>query len=202
MRRFVLWRGLDAWRAEAACVEMMGEGLRATGTQLGIDPVSYRLDYELDASENFATRRLEVEATAGTWTRRLLLERDGGVWRCEAGEEGDADLPPVGGEVDGLGEALDCDLGFSPLTNTMPIRRHALHEREGGADFVMAWVSVPDLGLHASRQRYEHVRRDADAPIVRFLDRGLFEGFTAELELDGDGLVRVYPGLARRVEST
>ena len=64
----------------------------------------------------------------------------------------------------------------------------------------MAWISVPDLGVVASAQRYEHVRADAEGSVVRFLDRGLFPGFEAELHLDGSGLVRVYPGLAERVE--
>jgi hypothetical protein len=201
MRRLVLWRGLDEWRAEAACVELDDRGMRATGTQLGVDPVPYRLDYELDAGDGFVTRTLEVDSTGGGWTRSLRLERDGGVWRCEATEAGDAPLPPAGGPVEGLADALDCDIGFSPLTNLMPVRRHALHERDGSADFVMAWISVPDLGLRASAQRYEHVRGLDDGAIVRFVDRGLFEGFTAELELDADGLVRVYPGLARRVEA-
>jgi uncharacterized protein len=201
VRRLLLWRGLDEWRAEAACVDLDDRGVRATGTQLGVDPVPYRLDYELDASDGFVTRTLEVEATGGGWTRSMRLERDGGVWRCVTEEEGEAPLPPAGGEVAALGEALDCDLGFSPLTNTMPIRRHALHESPGAEDFVMAWVAVPELGLHASAQRYEHVRRHDDGAVVRFVDRGLFEGFTAELELDSDGLVRVYPGLARRVEA-
>jgi hypothetical protein len=44
------------------------------------------------------------------------------------------------------------------------------------------------------------VRRQEDGALVRFVDLGLFEGFTAELELDTDGFARVYPGLARRVE--
>lgn len=201
MRRLLLWRGLDVWRAEIVSVELTGKGVRASGTQLGVDPLPYRLDYELDASDGFVTRVLEVDATGGGWTRSLRLERDDGIWRYEPAEEGNAPgLPPAGGAVDRLGDALDCDLGFSPLTNLMPVRRHALHERPGRADFMMAWVSVPDLGLHASRQRYEHVRREGERAIVRFLDLGLFAGFTAELELDADGLVRVYPGLARRVE--
>jgi hypothetical protein len=58
----------------------------------------------------------------------------------------------------------------------------------------MAWVSVPDLGLLVSAQRYEHVREGRRA----LVDRGLFPGFTAELEVDDDGLALVYPGLARR----
>jgi hypothetical protein len=63
----------------------------------------------------------------------------------------------------------------------------------------MAWVSVPDLGLHPSRQRYEHIRRDSDGATVRFRElEG--DGFEAELVLDRDGLIVVYPQLARRVD--
>jgi uncharacterized protein len=91
-------------------------------------------------------------------------------------------------------DVLDCDLALSPLTNAMPILRHGLHEQPGSADFTMAWVDVPSLAVHESRQRYEHV-----APgVVRFVDRGQFDVFTAELELDRDGLVVRYPGLAER----
>jgi hypothetical protein len=106
--------------------------------------------------------------------RRLVLVRDGEGW------------------IEG---ALDCDLGLSPLTNAMPVHRTGLLHRPGAEDFLMTWVSVPDLVVHASAQRYEHVRPG----VVRYVDRGQFEGFTAELAFDADGLVLDYPGLARRV---
>jgi hypothetical protein len=54
----------------------------------------------------------------------------------------------------------------------------------------MAWVSLPDLKVHRSEQRYEHLAPGR----VRFSS----DGFTADLELDADGLVITYPGLARR----
>ena len=76
----------------------------------------------------------------------------------------------------------------------MPVRRSRLDERPGSEDFAMAWVSVPDLRLHASPQRYEHVRPG----VVRFV--ALDSDFTAELELDEDGLVVRYPRLAERVD--
>jgi hypothetical protein len=198
VQRLVLWRGLDAWRAEVAAVELALDGLRATGTQLGVEPHSYRLDYALDAAESFVTRTLELEATGEGWKRRLRLTHDGGGrWRCEASEEGAAPLPKAGGDVEAVAGALDCDLGFSPLTNTLPVRRRGLHERPDSADFLMAWVSVPDLSLHASRQRYEHVRRHGQTSVVRYV--GEHRTFTSELELDSEGLVLVYPQLARRV---
>jgi hypothetical protein len=71
-----------------------------------------------------------------------------------------------------------------------------LNKRPGAADFLMAWISVPDLSVVASPQRYEHVSKD----VVRYVDRGLFPGFTAVLDLDPTGIVEVYPDLAERAD--
>jgi uncharacterized protein len=194
VERFLLWRGLDGWRTEAAHVELTGDRVRASGTQLGVEPLLYRLDYELETFERFVTASLLVRASGEGWARSLELRHDGeGAWSCELKAEGEIELPPAGGEMDALAGALDCDLAFSPLTNLMPIRRSELHRRAGSEDFVMAWVSVPDLKLHASPQRYEHVCPG----VVRFVS--LDGDFTAELELDDDGLVARYPRLAERV---
>lgn len=202
--RLVIWSGLDAWRTEVADVHLTPDGLAASGTQVGVEPVPYRLDYRLETHERFVTRRLEVAALGDGWTRRIDLHHDGrGRWRCDAHSEGTPPDHPVGaagGDVEVLRGALDCDLGLSPLTNLMPVRRHALHQRPGAVDLPMAWVSVPDLGVLPSRQRYEHVRRDERGAVVRYRDLGSHRGFEAKLVLDADGLVLLYPGLARRVE--
>jgi hypothetical protein len=175
MTHFVTWRGLDEWRAETAEIELQVDGLTATGVQLG---AGYRLDYRLDASAGFITRSLELVATGAGWRRSLELRHDGrGGW-SEPGLEG----------------ALDCDLAFSPLTNSMPIHRSGLHRRAGAQDFLMAWVEVPSLRVFASAQRYEGVREG----VVRYVD----DDFAAELELDGEGLVLRYPELAERVQPT
>jgi hypothetical protein len=181
MQRTPIWKGLEEWRAEAAAIELASDRLAATGTQIGDDPRPYRIDYRLETGEGFVTRSLEVEASGG---ERLALERSP-----------DGDWTANGEPLEGLSEALDCDLAFSPLTNAMPILRHGLHHEPGDTELVMAWVDVPDLNLHVSRQRYVHLRRG----VVRFesLD-GEFAGFTAELELDDDGLVVSYPELAVR----
>jgi hypothetical protein len=63
----------------------------------------------------------------------------------------------------------------------------------------MAWVSVPDLSVAPSRQRYEHLRRTEFGSVVRYVDRGVVAGFTTDLHLDDDGFVLQYPQLAERV---
>ena len=194
----MLWRGLDACRAEAASLDLGADSLAATGSQMGADPVPYRLDYTLRTGTRFVTDILTVEATGDGWARWMHLARRGdGTWRCETDEQGRVALAPPGGDVDRVRGALDCDLARSPLTNLMPVRRHRLHEQAGGVDFLMAWVSVPDLGLHASEQRYEHVRREGAGAVVRYIGR--HRDFVGELVLDGDGVVELYPDLARQV---
>ena len=172
MERFAVWQGLDEWRLEVVRVRF-GEGsLAASGVQFASGERPYRLEYSLETADNFVTRTLTIEVEGEGWSRSLHL----------TGEDLD----------DG---ALDCDLGLSPLTNLMPIRRDALHAREGSTDITVAWVAVPELTVHAARQRYTHVRPG----LVRFrsLD-GEFEGFEADLEVDDEGLIVHYPDLAQR----
>jgi hypothetical protein len=179
-RRLVVWRGLEEWLAETCEVTLDGDRLHARGTQLGAEPHPYRVDYELTTAEGWVTERLAVTAHDAAGQRELDLRRAAdGTWTANG-----APQPHVDG-------ALDCDLAFSPLTNVMPARRLA----GAPADHVMAWVSVPDLAVLRSEQRYEPI----GARHVRFVSRD--SGFTVELELDEDGLVVRYPRLAERVAS-
>ena len=184
MERLLVWRGLEEWLAEAAAVTIEGDRLTASGTQLGAEPEPYRVDYELATGERFVTERLSLTATTAAGQRRLELARAGdGGWTADG-----TPLPDLEG-------ALDCDLQSSPLTNVMPVLRERLRGGEGPNDFAMAWVSVPDLAVSRSPQRYEPI----DGRTVRFVS--LDSDFRAELELDEDGLVVRYPRLAERLSS-
>lgn len=199
MTEMLMWAGLGSWRAEVSDVDFDGDRLSASGTQLGVDPLPYRLDYSLRTGPALVTERLDVVATGSAWRRHVDLRHDGaGAWTCTVDQDGDVDLPAAGGDLDAVAGALDCDLGRSPLTNVMPVRRHGLHRSPGAVDFVMAWVSVPDLSVAPSAQRYEHLRADRDGTaVVRYV--GAHRGFVGELNVDADGFVLTYPDLAQRV---
>lgn len=168
---------------------------------MAVDPFPYRLEYRLEARRDFITRRFVLESQGSGWWRRLELRHDGiGHWEAESKKEGKVELPDPGGDLKAVEGALDCDLGLSPLTNLMPIRRSGLDRHSGTEDFLMTWVSVPDLSFFASAQRYEHVSTGNGGSVVRFVDRGRFAGFEAELRLDQSGLVLIYPELCERVE--
>ncbi|MET0757633.1 MAG: putative glycolipid-binding domain-containing protein [Mycobacterium sp.] len=201
MAALFVWEGINDWRAEVASVQLGAAGLAASGTQIGVDPLPYRVDYTLGTRDDFATELLDVTASGTGWQRRLILGRDeSGLWSCTVQQEGaapnEAALAPPGGDMAALHDVLDCDLGFSPLTNTMPVLRHRLHQKPGTVDFRMAWVAVPSLAVVMDRQKYQTVRAGAaDPALVRYSSHR----FTADLELDSDGFVLTYPGLARRV---
>jgi hypothetical protein len=202
-RRALVWRALDGWRAEYVDVSLAADRLLARGTQLGVEPLPYRLAYALDTAYGFVTTRMTVDAEgvhpdSGHWSRRLdLLRAPDGGWTVSADSRGDPGLPSAGGNPAALAGAVDCDLGFSPLTNSLPVLRHRmLEDGDQPEDMVMAWISVPDLAVTPAAQRYE--RLPGTAVRFRSLD-GEFEGFTADIELDEDGFVVRYPELAERV---
>jgi hypothetical protein len=94
------------------------------------------------------TSRLALTARGEGWLRSLELSRDeSGVWRATFEASGEPPLAAPTADLASLAGALDCDLGLSPLTNSMPVLRHSLLEGGGPIDFRMAWVSVPDLSV-------------------------------------------------------
>jgi hypothetical protein len=177
--------------AEYASVALAYGKLVASGLAIGAEPLPYHLDYSLTCEDGYITRQLRVRATGDCWNRTLDLSRDAdGTWRMMAEATGAVDLPPPGGDPASLAGALDCDLGLSPLTNTMPVLRHGLLGGGDPVDFLMAWVSVPDLSVHANAQRYAYVR-----PCVVNYSSG---SFSEDITFDPSGLVVDYPSIGTR----
>jgi uncharacterized protein len=83
------------------------------------------------------------------------------------------------------------DLGYSPLFNSLPVLRDGLLDGGSARDYVMRWISVPELEVDESRQRYEPL---GDG-VVRFRSGS----FVADIAFDVDGLVVRYEGLAERL---
>ncbi|MFL5862761.1 MAG: putative glycolipid-binding domain-containing protein [Solirubrobacteraceae bacterium] len=191
--------------AEAARIELAPDRLSAKGVAIGSEPEPYRLDYELDTVADFVSRRVVVQTLGDGWSRRLeLIRSPDGMWAQNISSRGGPDLPGPGGDLSELGEAADPDLGLSPLFNTMPVRRGRIHRGGATADFLMVWISVPDLSIHPSAQRYTHLEtRSEDERVVRFqalADDGV--DFAADVVFDAEGLVVDYPGIASRIRGS
>jgi hypothetical protein len=163
--RLYAWQGPGIF--EVAFVELAEDRLTARGTQLR---AHYSLSYVVETSNAFVSERLraEVETVRGAGT--LELRRG---------------TKPLRDEV------LDLDLQASPLFNSLPVLRDRLHEGGDARDYVMAFVSVPELSVGRSVQRY--------VPLERRVVRYRSGTFTADIEFDADGFVVRYPGLAERI---
>ena len=200
--RRLAWCKDDPFGAEFVEVALGPGPLRASGVAVGSAPVPYRLDYEVETDQRFVSARFSATVRADGWSRTLELRRaTSGHWRVAWSEAGDPDaaMPKPGGDAAPLTGALDVDLGLSPLFNTMPVLRHGLLRSRGSVDLVMAWVSVPDLQVLRSPQRYEFDRVvDDERSVVRFSSLA-GDGFEAIITYDAAGFVLDYPGIARRL---
>ncbi|MDQ3885705.1 MAG: putative glycolipid-binding domain-containing protein, partial [Actinomycetota bacterium] len=90
--------------------------------------------------------------------------------------------------------AVDVDLAFSPLFNSLPIRRLGMHRNVGEHDLRVVFVSLPSLQVELVHQTYRTVSV-GEQPVIAFSSGS----FSAELTLDPEGLVLDYPGVARRL---
>jgi hypothetical protein len=191
-----VWAKDDPFGTELAGITLGDGALTARSFAIGSDPEPYRLDLQLTTVDGYVTSRLVLDSAGAGWSRHLVLDRSPeGVWSCTTVAHGGSHIGAPGGDMAALAEALDCDVGLSPLTNAMPVLRHRLHEQDGTFDFVMAWVAVPALQVTASRQRYQFVARDDNRRVVHFSD----PTFEAAIDFDENGIVADYPGIARRV---
>ena len=197
--RTVAWDKENGYGTEFVEVELSADRLSAEGVAIGWDPLPYRLEFTLETGPGWVTRRLDVTTRGDGWQRHLDLRRSTtGAWTVEATTIGDldVDLEPAGGDSSTFADALDCDLGLSPLTNSMPVLRHDLLRTDGAIDFVMAWVAVPALVIGRSDQRYTPLG-DVQPGLRRIEYRSI--GFVSELLLDADGICVDYPQLGRAV---
>ena len=197
-RRSIVWVKEDPLGAEFADVDIARGRLTAIGVAIGSSPLGYRLEYKLETLAGYVTSGLVAVARGDGWQRKLDLRRlHSGRWTARTSVRGQVDLRPPGGDMTAVAGALDCDLALSPLTNTMPVLRHGLLEGGEPVDFLMAWVSVPDLHVHPSGQRYTYVRRSGARSMVRYQSSS--RDFVADLTFDQDGLCVNYPGIGRSV---
>ena len=194
--RTIAWRGLDdRERFDVARFVFSTDELGADGCSVA---PAYVLRWRLVTGRDWVTTSMSVDVHGHGWSRSLLLMRpEGGRWQAWTTTEGDADLPEAGLiDSEDLDDAVDCDLGLCPATNTMPILRLGLTgaRPRPATRFAMALVEAPSLRVVRSDQAYELVSRHPDGGSVVLFSAE--PDFHARLEVDRDAIVTHYPGLA------
>jgi hypothetical protein len=177
----IVWQRLDVPGSEWCEVERTPDGTRISGVvTVPDDGRPYRVDYVLSLDPEGRTRQVEVDAVGPTESAvSVRLTADGkGSWRSGIGLVVESPA------------AIDADLGFSPITNSLPIWRLGLRAGET-REIEVAWVLFPSLEVVHGRQSYERLGE------LTYVYRS--SGFEAQIEVFADGLVREYRGLWRAV---
>jgi hypothetical protein len=177
-----LWRKLDHPGHDSCRLFELPDGWRLAGMAVFRDGVrSCQLAYEVVADAGWRTRRAEVHGFIGTTAVDLgIRARGGGCWSID----GEVRLGPS--------PCIDLDLGFTPATNLIAIRRLALRVGER-AEAPAAYVEFPRMRLVELPQLYHRTSRttfDYQAPSV---------GYRGELRVSRIGAVVHYPGLFEEV---
>lgn len=184
--RCVTWRRtLDDQSLEQAQLAWTATGPRIAGTVLAVqEGVPLRVDYRIDCDESWNTQCIAAEEVWGGRRRQLhLVQERPGHWLRNHAEDAS------------LAGCTDVDLGITPSTNTLPIRRLAMSIR-GQSEIQAAWVRFPELDVSRTAQSYRRISER------EFLYENLQSGFKATITVDNDGLVQDYSGIWKQVASS
>lgn len=172
--RRVAWRRSDEIISDEQCtLTVRDSGVSLVGTILGAEGgVPLRIEYRILTDLAGFTTAVQVRDLRGYEQRAIALGRDAkGVWSVD------------GVVVRTLKGCSDVDLGCSPATNTLPIRR--LRLKVGASRTIQAaWVRFPDLTVQKSAQTYSRL----DESSYRYSSAT----FEADLVVDDEGLVMEY----------
>jgi len=172
--RRVAWRRSDEVDADEHCTLTLRDGaLSLIGTVLGAEGgLPIRVEYRVLTDRAGMTTAVHVRDLRGFDTRTIGLERNAkGSWTVD------------GVAAKALRGCTDVDLGCSPSTNTLPIRRLGL--AIGKSQTIQAaWVRFPELAVVKAAQTYSR--------LDEFTYHYTSGTFDADLTVDDDGLVAEY----------
>ena len=183
-----MWQAWSGVGLESCRVVAGTEGIRAESVALGVEAGhSWAVRFTLRCDAGWRTRDLRVTSLAGDGATLVLAGDGTGRWTGADGQR-----------LAALDGCLDVDLTSTVFTNTLPIRRLGMVPG-WSEEITVAYVTVPGLVLSVARQRYQCLTWAPDGGRYRFESPA--SGFTADIAVDGDGLVTEYPHIARRVWS-
>lgn len=174
--RTIIWKRLDKPGHESARIFSVKSCWNLSGTAVFLhDSQPCRLDYIVKCDSNWQT----LSARISGWIGDEGIDVDIAVDANHHWLLNQLHCTSVTG-------CIDLDLNFSPMTNTLPIRR--LNLAVGGeAQVRAAWLKFPSLRLEPLEQVY---RRLQSSKYQYQTARG---DFVTDLEVDRAGLVINYP---------
>jgi uncharacterized protein len=155
------------------------EGIFVESTIINRGEKPFTIKYSLTCEPSWKVKTLNLEQVETKEKIRLESDRYGS-WSNDSGI-----IPKLHG-------AIDVDITATPFTNTLPIRRLKLGEKQH-ADILVVYIKIPELSVDIDLQRYTCLSKDT------FLFEQVYSNFARKIETDKDDLVVTYPGLFKRI---
>jgi hypothetical protein len=178
MTEIIFWRRLDIPGHEIATLKRINNDWKLSGTAL----LSYqqnpcKLEYVIICDAHWRTRTAKIIGAIGNKDINIEVSvNENQKWHLN------------GVESSAVTGCIDIDLGFSPSTNLLPIRRLSLSVGQE-AEVKAAWLPFPSLTFELLPQLY---RREGEL-CYRYESSG--GAFTRRLEVNESGFVTNYPGI-------
>ena len=177
-KQSVVWRRLDKPGHEFARTFFDESCWHLTGTAIFVDDKKpCCLDYRIKCDSEWETLSARVAGWVGEKAVEIeIIVEQNRRWLLN------------GQECAQAAGCIDLDLNFSPLTNTLPIRRLNLNVGEK-AEVRAAWLKFPGFEIEPLEQSYHRI----DQTTYRYESAG--GRFVAELKVNEKGLITYYPNI-------
>ncbi|WP_457150477.1 putative glycolipid-binding domain-containing protein [Mesorhizobium sp. P5_C1] len=182
MTASILWRRLDVEGHDACLLSPTDGGQSLRGEAIFVqDGQPCCLAYEVICDAGWRTRSARVDGFFGTGKLHYAIERrSSGQWMLN------------GEAQQGVAWLVDVDLGFTPASNLLAIRRFDLGIGEA-TPAPAAYLTFPELRLVRLDQTYRRL------DTVRYAYAAPMFGYDEVLDVSPHGFVVDYPGLWRAV---
>ena len=177
MDAIVVWSGREYHSIEHCALRSTEYGLEARSVVVGFyDGEVYRVDYLISLNDRWETQRCEINYHVNHIAANILLQRVGGQWTLN-----EKPMPE-------FTNCIDVDIPITPFTNTLPINRLQLSEKESRQIDVIYFDVLSDE-IKVVRQKYKRINA------TQYKYENVPIDFEAVISVDENGLVEDYPGL-------
>jgi uncharacterized protein len=185
MQKNILWTGIEYHSLENCILTITDKGSEINSSIIGAYANElYRIEYRIRTNQYWETTFFEIKSQLYNTVEIIDFRKEG------------KDSWYVNGQPDGkFNGCIDIDISLTPFTNTLPINRLNLSEKEGEQIKVL-YVDVLGRKMMPVQQQYTKLSQ------TDYKYENVPNDFESVIVVDDLGLVVKYPGLFKRTYIT
>ena len=178
MQTNILWTGREYYSLENCLVNIVASGSEINSTIIGYYAEKiYRVEYLIKTNQNWETIFFEINSRHSNKTQLIRFEGDGkGNWINN------------GKKADQFKGCIDVDIPLTPFTNTLPIRRLNLDQKQT-QEIKVIYCDLLEQQIKPVHQQYNRLSD------TEYHYENVPNDFEATIQVDESGLVVDYPAL-------